>query len=431
MDFSRREIMPGVFLTCLKTDKFKTGLLSLNLLAPLTRETAAKNALIPSVLRRGTASLGDMDAIAARLDELYGARLEPSVRKMGEIQCLGFWADFCDDRYLPAGGENLLEEVSALLGEMLLDPNTRGGLLLPDYVASEKEKLLQAIRGRINDKVGYSVFRLTELMCQAEDFAVDALGTEDEAESIAYVSLTRHYNDLLPRCPIEIFYCGSADASRVESAMTQALVTLPRGEIDWELGTDIRMNSLEAEPRVYTEALDVTQGKLAIGFRLGACMEDPDPAALRLLNAVYGGCTASKLFMNVREKLSLCYFASSAVNIVKGIMYVVSGIEFENYDAALAEILAQLEAVKKGEITDGEFAAAKASVVSDLLAAADSASALEGFWLRQNLLGLEYGPEEMAALAEDVSKETVAAMAAGIECDTIYFLKGGESDDDE
>ena len=431
MEQSRREIRPGVFLTCLKTEKFKTGLLRLNLLAPLTRQDAAKNAIIPSVLRRGCASCPDMDAISARLDELYGARIEPVVRKKGEIQCFGFWADFADDRYLPADGARLLEQVATFMGELLLDPNTRGGLFLPSYVESEKEKLLQQIRGRVNDRISYSLFRLTELMCQTETYAVDALGGEAEAESVGYVALTRHYNELLAKCPIELFYCGSAAPERVETAMRDALAALPRGELDWELGTDIRMNSLEEAPRRYTETMDVGQGKLAVGFRLGECMNDPDPAAIRVMNAVYGGGSSSKLFMNVRERMSLCYFASSFCNIAKGLMYVISGVDFESFEPALTEILAQLDAVRRGEITDAEFTAARAGVVSDLLAAADSPGALEDFWLGQTLLGLEYGPEEMAALAEDVTMEEVATIASGIECDAIYFLTGSESEDED
>lgn len=431
MEQSRKEILPGVFLTCLKTEKFKTGLISLNLLTPLTRQDAAKNALIPSVLRRGCASCPDLDAVSARLDELYGARIEPAVRKKGEIQCLGFWADFADDRYLPAGGERLLEQVAVFMGELLLDPNTRGGLFLPEYVASEKEKLLQQIRGRVNDRIGYALFRLTELMCQTEAYAVDTLGGEEEAENIGYVALTKHYNELLSKCPVELFYCGSAGPERVEAAMRDALIALPRGEIDWELGTDIRMNALEDAPRRYTEALDVSQGKLAVGFRLGECMNDPDPAAIRVMNAVYGGDSSSKLFMNVRERMSLCYFASSFCNIAKGLMYVVSGVDFENFEPALTEILAQLDAVRRGEITDEEFSAARSGVVSGLLAAADSPGSLEEFWLGQNLLGLEYGPEEMAALAEEVTPGDVTAIAAGIECDAIYFLTGSESEDED
>ena len=425
----RREILPGVELTCLRTDKFKTGLLSVNLLTRLSRETAAKNALIPSVLRRGTTASPDMDALAARLDSLYGARLEPLARKKGEIQCVGFWADFVDDAWLPAG-ESLLEQVAALMGEVLLQPNTRGGLLLPGYVDSEKEKLLEDIRSRVNDKISYSRCRMTELMCDGEDYAVDVLGTEAEAESIGYVALTRHYRALLATSPVEVFYCGTADPDRVERAVRDALATLPRGELDMDLGTDIRMNTVEAQPRSFIEDMDVTQGKLAIGYRLGKAMEDPDMAALRVMNAVFGGGVSSKLFMNVREKLSLCYFASSAVDLMKGIMAVISGIEVKDYDRALAEIGRQLQAVKDGDITDEELHAAKVGLVNDLLSAADSAGALESFWLGQNLLGLEYGPEELAALVEDVTAADVVKAAAGIECDLVYFLRGTEEDED-
>ena len=427
----RKEILPGVFLTCLRTDKFKTGLLSINFLTPLTRENASKNALIPCVLRRGTSRYPDMDALARRLDSLYGARLEPIARKKGEIQTVGFWADFVDDAWLPETGSTLLEDVAQLLGEVILSPNTRGGLFLPAYVESEKEKLLEDIRARVNDKMVYSRQRMIELMCAAEDYAVDVLGTEDTAEDIGYVALTKHYKELIAVSPVEIFYCGTADARRVENALLDVFVTLPRGDIDFDLGTDIRMNTLEESARYYTEEMDVTQGKLAIGFRLGECMEDPDMAALRVLNTVFGGGVSSKLFMNVREKLSLCYFAGSGMDLDKGLMFVLSGIEVENYETALAEIFRQLEAVKAGDITEEELSAAKASLVSDLLAVSDSAGTLEAFWLSQNLLGLEYGPDVLAALIEDVTPEDVVAAAADIQCDMVYFLKGTKEDEDE
>lgn len=427
----RKEILPGVFLTCLQTNKFKTGLLSVNFLTPLCRENASKNALIPSVLRRGTTTCPDMDALARRLDSLYGARLEPVVRKKGEIQVIGFWADFVDDAWLPEAGSTLLEDVANLLGEVILSPNTRGGLFLPQYVESEREKLLDDIRSRINDKMAYSRHRLTELMCAAEDYAVDVLGSEETAEDIGYVALTKHYRDLIAVSPVEVFYCGTADAFRVEAALLDAFVTLPRGDIDYDIGTDIRMNTLEETARYYTEEMDVSQGKLAIGFRLGDCMEDPDLAGLRVMNTILGAGVSSKLFMNVREKLSLCYFAGSALDVIKGVMYVLSGIEVENYEKTLAEIFRQIDAVKAGDITPEELAAAKATLVSDLLSVSDSAGELESFWLGQNLLGLEYGPDELAALIEDVTKEDVIAAAATMECDMVYFLKGTKEDEDE
>lgn len=432
MTETRKEILPGVFLTCLQTDKFKTGLLSVNFLTPLTRENASKNALIPSVLRRGTTRCPDMDALARRLDSLYGARLEPLVRKKGEIQSIGFWADFVDDAWLPEDGSRLLEDMAGLLGEVILSPATRGGLFLPAYVEGEKEKLLEDIRARINDKGAYSRQRLIELMFAAEDYAVDVLGSQEEAEDIGYVALTKHYRDLIATAPVEMFYCGTADAARVEYALTDAFVTLPRGNINFDIGTDIRMNTLEETCRYYAEEMDVSQGKLVLGYRLGDCMEEPDLAALRVMNTILGAGVSSKLFLNVREKLSLCYYAASALDPMKGVLFIASGIEVENYEKALAEIFRQVEALKAGDITAEELSAAKASLVSDLLSVSDSGGELESFWFGQNLFGLEYGPDELAALIEDVTVEDVVNAASTMVCDMVYFLKGtGEEDEDE
>ena len=184
------------------------------------------------------------------------------------------------------------------------------------------------------------------------------------------------------------------------------------------------MNSLEEKPRFVEEELDVAQGKLVIGFRLGDCMEEPNIAALYVFNSVYGGGSTSKLFMNVRERLSLCYYASSMIDIHKGLMLVSSGIEFDRLDAARDEIFAQLEAVRRGEISDGELDAAKACVASDLRSTMDSQGELEGFYLAQALDGTDCSPLELAELAEGVTKDDVAAIARSVECDLVYFLKG-------
>lgn len=433
MEFNRTELMPGVFLSHLRSDKFKTACMSVTLLTQLRRETAAMNAVIPFVLRRGTTRYGDMEQLSRRMDELYGAAVEPVVRRIGEIQCIGFYGSFPEPDYLP-GGEALLGDTCALMAQLLLDPATRGGLLLPQYVDSEREKLLDIIRSRMNDKRSYALTRCIEEMCCYEDFAVSRFGSESEAENIHYKKLTRHYRELIQTCPVEIFYCGKTDFKAVSAAMREAFSTMPRGEIDYDIGTDLRMNAVEDHVRFVEEEMDVTQGKLVLGFRLGECMEEPDIPALYVFNAVYGSGATSKLFMNVREKLSLCYYASSAVYLHKGIMLVSSGIEFDKLNAARDEILAQLDSVRRGEITDDELRSAKKSVASDLRAVQDSLGELEGFYLSQALDGLDYGPAELAALAEDVTKEDVQAIAESIECDLIYFLKGsGEEDgsDDE
>ena len=181
MELTRTEILPGVWLNALHTEKFKTACLSLSLLTQLTRETASMNALIPYVLRRGTTRYPDMEALSARMDELYGAAVEPVVRRIGEIQCLGFYASIPEGDFLP-GGKAVLHEVCELLGSLLLSPATRGGLLLPQYVESEKEKLLEAIRSRVNEKRSYALMRCVEEMCCCEDFAVGRVYFRPEQE---------------------------------------------------------------------------------------------------------------------------------------------------------------------------------------------------------------------------------------------------------
>ena len=430
MEYTRAEIINGVWLTHIRSDKFKTACLSITLLTQLQRESAAMNALLPLVLRRGTARYTDMEAISRRLDELYGAAIEPVVRRIGEIQCLGFFASVPEEDYLPAGADTL-RGTCELMGQMLLAPNTRGGLLLPDYVDSERDKLIEMIRARLNDKLSYSVSRCIEEMCCCENFAVSRFGDEESAAAIRYQKLTKQYRNLIQTSPIEIFYCGRAEEKRVESLLREALSTLPRGAIDYDIGTDVRLNALEETPREYTEQMNVTQAKLVIGWRLGKAMDDPNPAALRLFASLFGGSTASKLFVNVREKLSLCYFASAVADVHKGVLLAYAGTEADNVGRAKEEIFAQLASIANGEITDEELSAARADVKSALKSALDVQGALEGFYLSAALDGADYSPEELSALVDDVTKEELVEIARGCECDMIYTLTGDGSEEDD
>ncbi len=424
MDISRKEIMPLVALTSVKTDKFKTGCLGVTFCLQLDRKDASKNALLPKVLMRGCLSHPDMESMSAAMDELYGAKILPVVRSKGEVQCVGLLADFADDAYVP-GNEKILERVISLVGEILLCPATKAGLLNSDYVASEREKHADQIRSIISDKQKYATMRLKELMCSGEAFAVDSLGKAEDTLGITPASLTEHYRRLLESARIEIFYCGSADAKRVEAALADAFSALPRsGKETCPVGTDIRTET--GPVRYFTESLDVGQGKLALGFRLGKVMLEPDIAAILVFNAIYGGSVTSKLFLNVREKLSLCYYAGSRIERHKGVMFVASGIDIEKYDEALAEILRQLELCRQGDIEEEEFLNAKKSVVNELRSMMDSQRQLEDFYLGQAVELLDYSPEMLAALSSEVTVEQAVAVAKSVRLDSVYFLMNNE-----
>ena len=425
MEGKRTQLFPGVWLRTVHTDKFKSAYLSLTLMPQLDRENASANALLPRVLRRGTMVHPDMESLSAALDELYGGAVEPVVRKKGESQCVGFLASFLDNAYA-LNGEDILSGAAELLGEMLLNPLTRDGVFDPDYVEGEKANLIDELRGQINDKRIYATRRLTQLMCREESFGADKLGQEDKVAAITPESLWARYQKLLSSAQIEVYYSGSADPERVQEIMERVFSTLPVSQEREEPECEVRIHA-EQEPNVIEEVMDVNQGKLAMGWRTGGItVWEEECPALVLCSAVFGGTSMSKLFMNVRERLSLCYYASSALEKQKGLMIVSSGIEFQNYETAKREILAQLEDVKAGKITDDELEGARRILINQYRSIEDEQGRMEEYWLGQAAAGTEDAPGTLAARLETVTGEQIAQVARKLELDTVYFLKGKE-----
>ena len=342
-----------------------------------------------------------------------------------KTQCVGFLGSFLDDAFSP-DGTPILEPAAALMGELLLQPVTQNGVFRADYVSGEGKNLADRIRAQVNEKRQYSIKRLTEQMCEGEPYGLDKLGFADEAAGISPERLWERYQTLLRTAPIALYYCGSAPVERVEKALKDALSGLPERAAAQLPACDVIAHAM-GETRCFEDALDVTQGKLALGWRTGGVtIRSEEYPALLVLNAVYGGTTTSKLFMNVREKLSLCYFASSSLDKQKGLMLVSSGIEFDKYDQAREEILAQFQACVKGDFTDQELEAARRAVVSSLTACEDSQGLLEFYWQAQAAAGLCQKPDELAEAVEQVTRDQVVELAGKMELDAVYFLKGKE-----
>ena len=420
MNMTRTKLAEGVYLTYLPARKFKTSLLSAQFVTPLRQETAPAYALLPAVLRRGTVSCPDMGSLSARLDRLYGARIDYTVRKKGENQCVGFVASLIDDSFAP-GGEKLLEPVADLLGELICDPATERGRFVPAYFDSEKTNLIDAIRSLINDKRDYADARLLREMCAGEPYGIPRLGDEQGVEKLQPKKLYAQYGQLIATSQLELFYSGSADRRRVEQALLSAFATLPRDTIR-ETGHAADHPAREKVLNV-TEELDVTQGKLGMGFSCGSA----DTAALLMGNTLFGGSSNSKLFLNVREKLSLCYYASSLYHRQKGIITVSSGIEFENYQKAYDEILAQLTAVQNGELEDWELEGARSTLLNAYASMEDSQGKLENFYLGQAATGQSETPEILAEQVRNVPPERIFEAMKTVKLDTVYFLRGKEA----
>lgn len=412
-------IQPGVTLRYCRDTRFKQGCFSFQLVREMKKEEAALNALLPSVLLRGTRRCPDLRAVTQRLDELYGAAIGPLVRRVGDYQTTGFYCGFMDDRFaLP--GDQVLRPMLEFVGELLMDSPRENGTFLPEFVESEKKNLISTIESDRNDKRLYAMRRLLRTMCAADSFGIPRLGEIEEVAAITPETLTRHYEKILRTSPVELFYVGSAPAEEVMDAVRPLLAGLAREP--QSLSAQTAFKSCPGQDLV--ETMDVAQGKLCMGFTTpitNRCREFP---AMQMLNAILGGGMTSKLFRNVREKMSLCYSIDSAYYGTKGILLASAGIDFDKEEITRREILNQLRACQEGDITDEELGAAREAILSSLRAVQDAPGAIENFYGTAALSGLCLTREEYMQAVEQATREDVVRCAQSLTLHSTYFLKG-------
>lgn len=413
-------LLPGVTLRCCTDTRFKQGCLSFQLVRQMDQAEAAMNALLPSVLLRGTKNCPDLRAITEHLDELYGASISALVRRVGDYQNTGLYCGFMDDRFaLP--GDKVLEPVIRFMEEILLDAPVEKGGFLPAFVESEKKNLIATIESELNDKRTYSMSRLLKIMCQGDSFGLPRLGEVSQVAAIDPVVLYDHYRKILRESLIEVFYVGSAAPEQVAGMLMPLLRRIDREYIP--LAAQTAFHSCGG--RDVVETMEVSQGKLCMGFTTPITNRDRQFPAMQIMNTILGAGMTSKLFMNVRERLSLCYSIGSGYYGTKGIVTVAAGIDFDKEQLTREEILRQLEACREGEISELELKAAKEAVLSSLRATHDSPGAIEGYYATAALSGLRFTHSEYMAAVEAVTLEDVVACAKELQLHTTYFLKGG------
>ena len=416
------ELMPGVTLRCCPDHRFKQGGLSLQLVRPMCREEAGLNALIPAVLLRGSVDHPDLRSITLKLDELYGASVSTLVRRAGDYQTTGLFCGFMDDRFaLP--GDKVMEPMLAFLGELLLKPCTRDGTFLEELVESEKKNLIATIEAERNDKRAYAMAQLFRAMCREDSYGIPRLGEKEQVAAITARGLYDHYRKILRESRMELFYVGTAPAARVAALIRPILDQIDRSYVNLP---DQRPFSDAGEGQSVTEQMEVTQAKLCMGFSTPITNRHGDFAAMQVFNTLFGAGMTSKLFMNVREKLSLCYSIGSAYYGSKGIVTVSAGIDADQEEKTRTEILRQLEACRGEDVTDGELSAAREAILSALRATHDSPGAIENYYSTAALSGTAMTPEQYAEAVSAVTREQVASAARSVKLHTTYLLKGAE-----
>lgn len=415
-------LSPGVTLRCWQDGRFKQGCVSIQLVRPMKAGEAAMNALLPSVLLRGSRNHPDLRSITMALDDLYGAAISPLVRRVGDYQTTGLFCAFMDQRFaLP--GDRVLEPMADFLRELLLEPVLEEGVFDPEYVESEKKNLISAIEAEMNDKQTYAMNQLLKAMCREDSFGLPRLGEPEEIEAITPEGLYQHYLKILRESPVNLFYVGSAAPEAVAELLRPLFEGLNRAPIMLPAQTDFHAG----EGCHVCETLDVTQGKLCLGYTTPMTNRHPGFAAMQVLNSLFGAGMTSKLFLKVREEQSLCYSIGSAYYSAKGILTVYAGIDQEQEETTRRAIAHQLELCQQGQITAEELEAAQKALLSSLQSTHDSPGAIESYYSTAALSGLGMTPVEYAQAVQAVTVEAAAEAARSLTLHSSYFLKGADS----
>lgn len=420
----RKKIGEEVYLNSVRDEKFKSDRITVNFITPLNRKDATVNALVPFVLRKGCKSCPDFTELNRRLAKMYGAILDADVSKKGDCQIIEVLLQMADDKFA-INGEKMTEEGAKLLSDIVFDPNLDENGLFPEKdLELEREYLIDTINSDLNDKRTYAVHRAVEAEFEGEPFGISRYGYAEDAEKITGEELAAAWRSLVKTARIEIMFVGTGDPAAVEKVFAKRLEAVEREPLSVKKASPVPYK----EPKSIEEAMDIVQGKLVMGFRMGAPATEREKNAARVLSAIYGGTPFSKLFMNVREKLSLCYYVISNFERGSGVMLVDCGIEFESREAAQAEILRQLDCICRGEITEEELANTKLIMKNGLGSVGDSLGGLDNWYMTCILDDLVLTPEEDAAEIDKITAEEVVAMAKRAKLSTVFFLKGGETE---
>ena len=415
---NRKKLADGVYFIGVQDSRFKTMRLSANIITPLSAEYAAENALLCGMLSRSCAKYPDFTALSKKLDSLYGAELTANIRKAGDNQTLMLSAAGIDDRYT-LDGEKMTKELSELLCSVVFEPNLSGEAFVDKEVEQERRQLLDVLDSEFNEKRTYANAQLIKHMCKDEVFGVKRYGTAEKIKAATPQSLYETWQRLLKTAVFEILYVGDSAPDMAEAVFKEAFSKIDRAPSTAQ--TQIVRSASEAKH--ITEEIDVSQSKLVMGFRAGTALPDKEVYASMLMCAILGGTANSKLFCNVREKQSLCYYCGSRYDKVKGLVIVDSGVEGENIEKLEAGVLKEIEDMKNGVITDFEMSATKMAIINSYQTSNDTVGGIESWYASQFFDEKFKTIEEMSAIINAVTKEEVVAAANRLTLDTVYVLK--------
>ncbi|MBQ1535208.1 MAG: insulinase family protein [Ruminococcus sp.] len=415
ISYKRSAVGEGIALTEITDPKFKSNLISVSFVTPTDVKNAPLNTLVMELLASSNDKYKTLAELTGELAYLYGATLSSKSRRIGDCQENGLCIEYiCDDYTI--GREIISTKASQLLLDCIFRPIFEDGRFSERYVSMRKKELEDNINAEFNDKFGYSMRMAKEIIYKGEPACISLLGTVENARAITSQQLTDRYHELLSSSQIEIVMCGR-DFERVKPVMIQAFSQLER--TDYVPVNYKALSPVKKETAYERQTQDVNQSKMIMAFKSGY----EDIYTAKLFTALLGGTPFSKLFSNVREKMSLCYYCSAAYSDIKGTLLVSSGVAKKDIEKAREAILMQLEAIKNGEFTQQELEHTKIYLCTGFKSNNDSIYRMSEYYTAQNTRGTSYSPEQVCDIYMDITKQQVIECAKSFVYDTFYVME--------
>lgn len=420
------KLCEGVDLHVLEAPKFKTNVISLFFNIPLQRSTVTKAALLPSVMKRGTAQHKTFTEISKYLEEMYSASCSAGIRFKGDGEVIYFTIEYIRDRFT---GESLSSKVIGFLKELVFAPLLADGAFRADYVTSEKENLKNTILGLINDKKEYADVRCREEMFGREGYGMFEAGYVEDLDGITPKNLYEFYRYIITEAKADLFISGSFEDG-VQEELTTAFLEELKPRAAGYVATSI-VGEASGEVKRVVEEIDVVQSKLCMGLCCGVEPTGRDYYSLMVGSCIFGGSPFAKLFNNVREKLSLAYYVFARTERFKSVMTISSGIQTEKYQAAYDEIMAQFHKMQEGDFDEAEIDAAKKYLTTGLHSMEDGLRSMEDYYLSQAIMGQSQDITDLLENLMQVTKEEIQQVMQKVKLDTVFFLKGNDEGGEE
>lgn len=413
-----KEICNGVNFTYIPSNKFKTTAIYFSAFLPLDKENISKNSIVPSLLINSCKKYPSFLKISTKLEELYGSSISKSSGKLGDMQVLTIFSESLNNEFTQNSENNILE-TSKLLCEMIFNPNIVDEKFEEVSFAQEKRQLAESIQSELNDKKTYARKKCEEIMCKNEKYGINE--TLETVQNLKNEDVFKAWENILKSSHIEIIVIGNCEHSLILNEFKNNFLNIERLNIsEYEQKITDNVKSLTE----VSEKMDVTQCKLVMGFRTKIAKPNFDAEAVKVMNALLGGTPQSKLFLNVREKKSLCYYCSSKYNPAKGILLVESGVEKENIDKAKKEILNQIQEIKLGNFSDKELSETKLFITQSIQKIDDDLCALGSWYVLRAFDENKESPIDAIEKINSVSREKIIEVAEKLSLDTVYTLSG-------